>query len=87
MTDYLKSTLHRVHLPMREESYSGEGEARMTKARFSIPYFVIPKMEMALKPLEGYSSEGEKNGYEPIAYEELYSRRVDGVFVNRNLDT
>lgn len=87
MIDYLKSTLHRVHLPPGEGSYDGEGEARMTKPRYSIPYFVVPKMDKVLKPLEGYSSEGKEDGYEPVTYKELYSGRVDGVFVNQNLDT
>ncbi|KUJ21634.1 oxidoreductase-like protein [Mollisia scopiformis] len=78
--DYLISTLHRVHLPPVDDNYMGDENVRMTKPRYSIPYFVVPKSDKVLEPLEGYFGEGKDKKYEPTTYSELYHNRVDGIF-------
>lgn len=74
--DYLISTLHRVHLPTYEHSYTTKDDVRMTKPRYSIPYFVVPKMDIVMKPLEGFFTEGKEKRYDPMTFTELYEEKL-----------
>ncbi|KAI9807844.1 MAG: hypothetical protein M1825_005149 [Sarcosagium campestre] len=47
--DFLKSTLHRVTLPPSPNSFSGPN--RLTRARYSIPYFVAPDPDLVIESL------------------------------------
>ena len=60
--DSLKSTQHRVTLPPLQDRY--EGQERMTKARYSIPYFVTTDPDEVIRCLK--VRDGEEPKYEPI---------------------
>ncbi|ETN36263.1 uncharacterized protein HMPREF1541_08540 [Cyphellophora europaea CBS 101466] len=70
--DYLKSTPHRVTLPPLQDRY--KGQERVTRARYSIPYFLTtdPEEEIACLSV----GEGEKPEYEPITRREYYAMRA-----------
>ena len=71
LSDYLTSTVHRVHLPTSDLSYQGEGPNRMTRSRYSIPFFVVPKDEVVMECLEFPAIQGQKGKYEPITWGEF----------------
>lgn len=71
--DYLASTVHQVHLPTSELSYEGEGQERMTRSRYSMPFFVIPRADSVMECLEFPAIQGQEKKYEPITYGE-YAR-------------
>ncbi|KAF2725178.1 Clavaminate synthase-like protein [Polychaeton citri CBS 116435] len=62
--DYLKSPLHRVALPQLSDRF--EGEERMTRQRYSIPYFVGPDPDVLVECLPSCSSTSNPAKYEPI---------------------
>jgi isopenicillin N synthase-like dioxygenase len=62
--DFLKSTQHRVQLPPLQDRFTGD--ERLTRARYSIPYFVTTDPDLVIKCLEGRFEGGEKAKYEPI---------------------
>ncbi|TVY17061.1 putative iron/ascorbate oxidoreductase [Lachnellula arida] len=78
--DFLVSTLHRVHLPPLDESYERRDGKRMTVPRFSIPYFVIPKGDTVMEPLEGGFGEGQQKKYEPVSFGEYQAKKNDDIF-------
>ncbi|KAG4438374.1 hypothetical protein IFR05_006136 [Cadophora sp. M221] len=78
--DYLTSTMHRVHLPPLEDSYEGDGKQRMTRPRFSIPYFVMPKSETLLHRLDILVASGKEQKYKTITYKQLCQQKSEGVF-------
>ena len=78
--DYLVSTVHRVHLPPLEQSYTGKSGNRMTKNRFSIPYFVPPKLDTLMVPLEGSFAKAEESKYKPILFSDLVKQQTEGYF-------
>lgn len=87
--DTLKSTLHRVTLPPREDRFTGP--ERMTKERYSIVYFVSPDSDSVIKCLSECTSEKRPVRYEPITQMEYRLMRgklqyrekeVDEVVVN-----
>ncbi|KAH9831093.1 Clavaminate synthase-like protein [Teratosphaeria destructans] len=61
--DYLKSTLHRVTLPPLSNRY--EGERRMTRARYSIPYFISADPESLVECLPSCTDARNPVKYEP----------------------
>lgn len=73
VADYLQSTLHRVALPPYQDCYSGE--ERLTRARYSIPYFVAPDsssvIECIPECLAGYPAK-----YGPITQGEYRRMRA-----------
>ncbi|TVY35099.1 UPF0676 protein [Lachnellula subtilissima] len=78
--NFLISTLHRVHLPPLDDSYESQDGKRKTIPRFSIPYFVIPKSDTVMEPLEGdFGKELEKK-YEPVLWGEYQAKKIDGIF-------
>jgi isopenicillin N synthase-like dioxygenase len=74
ITDYLKSTLHRVTLPPLAESI--EGEQRITKARYSIPYFVSPDSEALVQCLPSCTDAKHPVKYEPVVQEDYRKMRA-----------
>lgn len=44
--------MHRVHLPSRDKSFTVIDGDRVTKPRFSIPYFVTPNEAVVMKRLD-----------------------------------
>ncbi|KAK2627770.1 hypothetical protein QTJ16_002416 [Diplocarpon rosae] len=78
--DYLTSTLHRVHLPPFDDSYEGESHDRVTKSRFSIPYFVAPKTDTLLQCLDSPFADGQRQKHELITFQELCRQKTEGVF-------
>ena len=68
--DYLISTVHRVHLSTNELSYQGEGNERMTRSQYSIPFFVVSKKDAVMERFDFPAIQGQENKYEPITWGE-----------------
>ncbi|KAH8892197.1 Clavaminate synthase-like protein [Thozetella sp. PMI_491] len=66
--DYLKSTLHRVTVPPPQASSPGPG--LMTRARYSIPYFVSPDPQSVIECLPACSDAVNPAKYPPIIQED-----------------
>ncbi|KAJ5333219.1 Oxoglutarate/iron-dependent dioxygenase [Penicillium brevicompactum] len=62
--DILMSTSHRVTLPPLPDRF--EGSERMTRRRFSIPYFMSPDPDTLIECIASCVAEGEMAKYEPI---------------------
>ncbi|KAI9797073.1 MAG: hypothetical protein M1833_005678 [Piccolia ochrophora] len=62
--DFLKSTLHRVTLPPFETSFTGPD--RITRERYSIPYFVTPDPDTMIECLPTCVDAQRPAKYEPI---------------------
>jgi isopenicillin N synthase-like dioxygenase len=65
--DKLKSTLHRVTLPPLQDRYTGQD--RMTRARYSIPYFVAPDPDTVVECFPTCQDPDHPALYEPITQE------------------
>ncbi len=72
--DYLKSTLHRVTLPPADDRYTGA--ERMTRARYSIPYFVSPDIEAMIECMKEMADEKNPAKYEPVVQREYRLMRA-----------
>ena len=70
--DYLKSTSHRVQLPPRQDRYSGN--ERLTRARYSIPYFIAPDPDRMIECLRFDDEHPPK--YEPITHRNYAAMRA-----------
>jgi len=66
--DYLKSTLHRVTLPPAQDRYTGT--ERMTRARYSIPYFVSPDLDARVECLPCCATADNPAKYESVVQRE-----------------
>lgn len=64
LTDYLRSTNHRVALPVLKDRF--EGPDRMTRERYSIPYFLAPDPTSLIECLPTCVTEESPAKYEPI---------------------
>ncbi|KAF2087332.1 Clavaminate synthase-like protein [Saccharata proteae CBS 121410] len=73
--DYLKSTLHRVTAPPAQEGRDG-GDANLTRARYSIPYFVSPDPEALIECLEACQNSANPVKYEPVVQEDYRRMRA-----------
>ncbi|KAL1988275.1 hypothetical protein VTN96DRAFT_250 [Rasamsonia emersonii] len=62
--DYLRSTNHRVGLPPVSDRF--EGPNRMTRERYSIPYFLSPDPDSVIECLPACMSEENPAKYKPI---------------------
>lgn len=62
--DHLRSTSHRVTLPPLSDRF--EGEQRMTRRRFSIPYFLAPDPDSVIECIPSCMGADEPAKYEPI---------------------
>jgi isopenicillin N synthase-like dioxygenase len=72
--DYLKSTLHRVTLPPAEDRFTGA--ERMTRARYSIPYFVSPDIDALIECMSECASTDNPIKYEPVVQREYRLMRA-----------
>ena len=70
--DYLKSTSHRVTLPPLQDRFTGD--ERMTRARYSIPYFLTTDPDLVIECLK--VREGEEAKYEPITQRDYANMRA-----------
>ena len=52
----------------------------MTRERFSIPYFVVPRMDTVVECLPGCSNEDSPLKFEPILFADLAEEQVAAVF-------
>ncbi|TVY22573.1 2-oxoglutarate-Fe(II) type oxidoreductase [Lachnellula hyalina] len=68
--DYLKSTLHRVTLPPANSHDRFTGLERMTRARYSIPYFVGPDSDAVIACMRECASARNPVKYEPVVQKE-----------------
>ncbi|KAF3762708.1 Clavaminate synthase-like protein [Cryphonectria parasitica EP155] len=74
--DYLKSTLHRVTVPpVAADRPAAAGEA-MTKARYSIPYFVAPDPASIIECIPACASQTNPARYPPIRQDEYRKMRA-----------
>jgi isopenicillin N synthase-like dioxygenase len=62
--DHLRSTSHRVTLPPLSDRF--EGEQRVTRKRFSIPYFLAPDPDSIIECIPSCMGADEPSKYEPI---------------------
>jgi len=74
--DKLKSTLHRVTLPPLQDRFAGS--ERMTRERYSIPYFVSPDVDTLVTCLPVCMDEKNPARYEPVLQDD-YRRMRAGV--------
>ncbi len=72
--DYLKSTLHRVTLPPASDRYTGA--ERMTRARYSIPYFVSPDIDAVIECMKECADAKNPVKYEPVVQGEYRLMRA-----------
>ncbi|KAG8529083.1 uncharacterized protein KY384_005718 [Bacidia gigantensis] len=72
--DTLKSTVHRVNLPPRQDRFTGDD--RMTRERYSIPYFVSPKGEHMVECLPSCIDEKHPAKYDPIRWNDYMLMRA-----------
>ncbi|KAG0651919.1 2-oxoglutarate-dependent dioxygenase htyE, partial [Hyphodiscus hymeniophilus] len=72
--DYLTSTLHRVTLPPAEDRFTGA--ERMTRARYSIPYFVSPDINALIECMKECSTAENPIKYEPVVQSEYRLMRA-----------
>jgi isopenicillin N synthase-like dioxygenase len=70
----LKSTLHRVTLPPLQDRFTGDD--RMTRARYSIPYFVSPEGPSIIKCLSSCADAEHPPKYGPIVWQEYMMMRA-----------
>ncbi|KEF52791.1 uncharacterized protein A1O9_11208 [Exophiala aquamarina CBS 119918] len=70
--DYLKSTMHRVQLPPLQDRFSGDN--RMTRARYSIPYFVTTDPDLLIECLRFDEEHPPKYG--PITQRDYAAMRA-----------
>ena len=82
--DYLKSTLHRVTLPPLNDRY--EGSQRMTRARYSIPYFVSADPESVVECLPACTNADNPVKYEPVTQDEYRKIRAKVQYRNTKDD-
>ena len=72
--DILKSTVHRVSLPPKQDRFTGY--ERLTRARYSIPYFVSPKGESIVTCLPSCTDEKHPAKYGPIKWNDYMLMRA-----------
>ena len=72
IADYLRSTSHRVTLPPLQDRFTGD--ERMTRARYSIPYFLTTDPEVTIECLRFDDKHPPK--YDPITRRDYYAMRA-----------
>ncbi|KNG86630.1 gibberellin 20-oxidase [Aspergillus nomiae NRRL 13137] len=76
--DRLKSTNHRVRMPPLADRY--EGPNRMTRERFSIPYFMSPDPSSVIECIPSCMSENQPAKYKPITQAEYNKMRASMMY-------
>jgi isopenicillin N synthase-like dioxygenase len=74
--DTLKSTLHRVRAPPLQNGQ----QSKITKARYSIPYFVTADRDKTIDCLPGCFGPERPKRYEPIKAGEYIARRLNATY-------
>ncbi|EED14117.1 gibberellin 20-oxidase, putative [Talaromyces stipitatus ATCC 10500] len=77
--DELKSTLHRVRAPPLVDN-EGESKGRMTKARYSIPYFISPDRDRLIECLPNCHGPDRPKKYEAITSSDYISMRLNATY-------
>lgn len=73
-TDSLESTVHRVTLPPKQDRFTRD--ERMTRARYSIPYFVFPEGPTVVECLPSCTDETHPAKYGPIKWNDYMLMRA-----------
>lgn len=76
--DQLRSTNHRVRMPPLADRY--EGPDRMTRERFSIPYFISPDPTSVIECIPSCMSEDQPAKYKPITQAEYNKMRASMMY-------
>ncbi|KAJ5818952.1 hypothetical protein N7474_004543 [Penicillium riverlandense] len=76
--DELKSTLHRVRAPPLVDSDSSKG--RMTRPRYSIPYFISPDRERLIDCIPGCFGPDRPKKYDPITSRDYITMRMNATY-------
>jgi isopenicillin N synthase-like dioxygenase len=74
LLDYLRSTSHRVALPALQDRFTGD--ERLTRARYSIPYFVTTDPDLVIECLPSCIDEKHPAKYEPISQRDYSNMRA-----------
>ncbi len=74
IADILLSTLHRVTLPPLSDRFSGP--SRLTRARYSIPYFVAPDPDSVVECFQSCTDEGRPAMYDSVMQREYGGKRA-----------
>ncbi|EFY90703.1 flavonol synthase/flavanone 3-hydroxylase [Metarhizium acridum CQMa 102] len=77
--DVLRSTLHHVRTPPADAPLK-EGEPRMTRERYSIPYFVAPDIDSTIDCMPGCWGPERPKKYEPINSSEYTDMRLNATY-------
>lgn len=77
-TDRLRSTNHRVRLPQLPDRF--EGPNRMTRERYSIPYFMSPDPDMIIECIPSCMSEAYPAKYKPTTQAEYNKMRASMMY-------
>ncbi|KAJ6108262.1 hypothetical protein N7523_009585 [Penicillium sp. IBT 18751x] len=72
--NHLRSTSHRVTLPPLSDRY--EGKQRITRERYSIPYFLAPDPDSVIECIPSCMGVDEPAKYEPITQAEYNKMRA-----------
>lgn len=72
--DKLKSTLHRVSQPPLADRY--EGELRMARERYSVPYFISADPQALVKCLPACVDADHPQKYEPVTQADYSKMRA-----------
>ncbi|KAL0942710.1 flavonol synthase flavanone 3-hydroxylase [Colletotrichum truncatum] len=73
----IRSTMHRVQAPPLKDNDSGD---RVTRARFSIPYFIGADQEKTVDCIPGCFGPDRPKMYEPINSREYIERRLNATY-------
>ncbi|KAM5482566.1 hypothetical protein McanCB56680_003522 [Microsporum canis] len=77
--DTLRSTMHRVRAPpVGSEKTDGSGR-RMSRARYSIPYFIAANKDKVIDCLPGCYGPDRPKKYEPITSEDYVAMRLNAI--------
>ena len=80
--DYLTSTRHRVLLPPLQDRFTGP--ERMTRTRYSMPFFIAPRRDVLIDCLDGIGVDGKaeekKAKYQPIYLGDFVDERARETF-------
>lgn len=77
--DELKSTLHRVRAPPLMEAKT-TSKSRMTRPRYSIPYFMKPDPQYMIDCLPGCYGPHREKKYEPINCQDYVDMRMNATY-------
>ncbi|KAJ5168647.1 uncharacterized protein N7482_004241 [Penicillium canariense] len=77
--DELRSTLHRVRAPPLVDS-DDASKGRMTRPRYSIPYFITPDREQIIDCLPGCYGPDRPKKYEPVKSRDYIAMRMNATY-------